>query len=370
MIKLASPDIRAGDIRNAVNTIRSGNLIQGKKVSQLEKQISELSTIPYTAVVSSGTAALHLTLKSLDIGTGDYVIIPAFTFPATANAVENAGGNVILCDVDRKSYVVSPEIIEETLSKNRKKNIKAVMVVQEFGCPVKVKKIMEITRKSGLLLIEDAACALGAVGDGRHPGYYGYAACLSFHPRKGATSGEGGAVLSRHKEVKDKITLLRNHGIMKDAGNIDVAKPGLNYRLTDFQAALLTGQIKRFHGELKKRRVLVNLYCDNLKHEKDISLPENTKGHSWQSFMVVLADHFERERVIKSLLKKGVETSLGAYALNCLSYYRGKYNVDEQSFPVSACLYKQGLVLPLYGKLSADDVNYICDSLRDTLRRL
>jgi dTDP-4-amino-4,6-dideoxygalactose transaminase len=198
MIRLASPDIQETDITRVNEVLKSGNLVQGQFVEAFEKKLVEFSKIDNCALVTSGTAALHLSLLALGIKAGDWIIVPAFTFPATANAVEIIGANVLLCDVDPTQYVVQPEEIEKVILKNPDKPIKAIIVVHEFGFPAQIKAIAEISKRYNLFLVEDSACALGTIADGYHTGYYSDLACFSFHPRKAITTGEGGAILSRN----------------------------------------------------------------------------------------------------------------------------------------------------------------------------
>lgn len=363
MIRLASPDIRDEDIDRLLAVIRSGELVQGKAVEEFEHAIRDFSSIPYCAAVSSGTAALHLALLALGIGRGDGVIVPAFTFPATANAVERVGASVVLCDVAPSSYVATPEAIEAALCANDGQSIKAIILVHEFGFPAKVAQISEIAKRHGVRLIEDAACALGTIADGYHPGEYSDVACLSFHPRKAITTGEGGALLSRDASFIDDIRRLRNHGITLRENRLDFTEAGLNYRLTNFQAALGIGQMSRFKDELISRKELASRYQERLSGCSWVTLPEYSLYHSWQSFMILVGD-MSRDQLKARLLERGIESNLGAQALNCLTYYREKYRVGEQSCPVATRLYQQGLVLPLYGKLNIEQIDVICDQLK------
>ena len=367
MIKLSSPDINDEDIQRVIEVLKSENLVQGINVSKLEYLLSEYAKIPYSVVVSSGTAALHLALMAIGISRNDSVIIPAFTFPATANVVEISGGNVILTDVDKTSYVTTPEAIENALINNKDKNVKAVIVVHEFGYPAQIKKIAKITKKYSICLIEDAACALGTIADGHHVGFYSDMACFSFHPRKTITTGEGGAVITNNSKFSKKIKILRNHGIFKSKDNIDFIYAGLNYRMTDFQAALSIGQLDRFDKELEKRKSIAAYYFDLLKDTEFLTLPKNNDFHSWQSFMVVIDKSINRENVINELFKKGIETNYGAYAISCLNYYQKKYSFKENDFKIATELYKNGLAIPLYGKLVFKDILYITECLKSVL---
>jgi len=365
MIKLASPDIQEDDIQRVNEVLRSGNLVQGMFVKELEQNVIDRTGISECAMVSSGTAALHLSLMALGIGPGDTVIVPAFTFPATANVVEVVGADILLCDVDLGSYIVTPERIDKLISENKSKNIRAVIVVHEFGYPAEIKRIADICKKNNLLLIEDAACAFGTLADGHSPGYYSELACYSFHPRKAITTGEGGAVVSRNKKLIEKINCLKNHGIENKNGSFDFVAAGLNYRITDFQAALAIGQFNRFNSELSKRKNLVNSYFMSLTNLKNISLPKRHDDHSWQSFMITLNRDINRTDIISKLAEQGIQSNLGAQAINCLTYYKNKYRFEYSTAINATYLYQQGLVLPLYSQLSEEDVLFISDKLRD-----
>jgi perosamine synthetase len=369
LIRLASPDIRQEDIDRLVKVLQSGELVQGKAVEAFEESLIAFSGIPCCAVVSSGTAALHLALLALGIGPGDSVLVPAFTFPATANVVESIGASVILCDVDPDTYVATPELIEAVLSSPQGQNIRAIMLVHEFGYPARVEEIASLARKYGIKLIEDAACALGTVADNHHPGFFGDVACFSFHPRKAITTGEGGALLSRDADLIGHVKRLRNHGIQLCDGRLDFTDAGLNYRLTNFQAALGIGQLERFHAELDARHRLADIYRTELAEVHEIALPAYHPGHSWQSFMLVIMVPSGRDQVRARMLEGGVECNLGAQALNCLTYYRKKYDLSESSCPNATLLYRHGLVLPLYGKLNPEEIRFICAALKRALVR-
>ncbi len=367
MICLAKPDIRDEDIARAVAVLRSGRLVQGENVIAFENKLADFAGLPHAVVVSSGTAALHLALKALGIGVGDTVIAPAFTFPATANVIEAVGAETALCDVDAASYVVTPEALLERIGSLKGKRLKAVMVVHEFGYPARIAEIAEICKQHGLLLIEDAACALGTVADGKHPGHHSDIACFSFHPRKAITTGEGGAVMTHRKDLADKIKTLRNHGMVYGAEGIDFQEAGLNYRLTDFQAALALGQIGRFPDELARRHELAEIYKRELSGVEGLTLPDIPSGHSLQSLMVVLDVAICRKQLIADLLARGIQTNLGAQALNCLTHFGQKYGLNEVSCPVASRLFGSGLVLPLYGALGIQTVKDIGATLREML---
>lgn len=367
MIPLASPDIREADIARCNEVLRSGQLVQGAGVAAFEQALARFAGFGECTVVSSGTAALHLALLALGIGRDDAVLVADFTFPATANAVENVGGRCLFCDVDPGRYVVTPERVEACLARQDGDQVKAIIVVHEFGYPAEIERICRIAHDAGILVVEDAACALGTVADGRHVGYHGDAACFSFHPRKAITTGEGGAVLCRDPALTERLRYLRNHGIVHAGAGIDFTAAGLNYRMTDFQAALAPGQLERYAAELQRRRELASLYTRLLAGDARITLPIAAMGHSWQSFMVVLDPAVDRGRVIARMRELGVESNLGAQALHRLAWFGGRYAHAPDAFPVASRLYDSGLVLPLYGRLEERQVEYIAQTLSAVL---
>lgn len=359
MIRLSVPDIQESDIARVIEVLRSGNLVQAGVVAEFEQALGEFTGIEYGAAVSSGTAALHLALLALRIHPGDAVIVPAFTFPATANVVEAVGAEVVLCDVDPRTYVMTPEALSACIQRYGRGNLKAIIVVHEFGYPARMAEICALAGKYNLRVIEDAACALGTTSDGTHVGAFGDFGCFSFHPRKAVTTGEGGFVVSRDRALTEVVKELRNHGMHMKGSTRDFVIAGLNYRMTEFQAALGVGQLVRFPQQIRDRRKLVECYHDLLHDDPRITLPSSDPGHTWQTFMVTLGLRQNRDDVIIALAGQGIQANLGAQAINCLSYYRRKYGWGPDSWPVAARLYSHGLALPLHGGMTQADVRQV-----------
>jgi dTDP-4-amino-4,6-dideoxygalactose transaminase len=291
------------------------------------------------------------------------VIVPAFTFPATANVVEAAGAEVLLCDVDPRTYVMTPEALSTCIQRYKKGNLKAVIVVHEFGFPARMAEICAIAGKHNLRVIEDAACALGTTSHGAHVGAFGDLGCFSFHPRKAVTTGEGGLIVSKDRALIETVKDLRNHGMRVSGAGREFIAAGLNYRMTEFQAALGAGQLARFPRQIQDRRRLVECYQERLRNDARMTLPESDPGHTWQTFMVTLNPRQDRDKVITALGEKGVQANLGAQAINCLSYYRGKYGWGPDTCPVATRLYSHGLALPLHGQMVEGDVLQVVTAL-------
>lgn len=361
--KLSEPCFEDEDLKYVVDVIKTGMLVQGVENKKFEAKIGTYFGIDedLVSLVSSGTAALHLALLALEIGTGDKVIVPNFTFPATSNVVEIVGAKCLFVDVVDSNYNINADILEKALKENIE-DVKAIIVVHEFGAPCDMNKIMNLARKYEIKIIEDAACAFGTKCDDEYAGLIGDVGCFSLHPRKAITTGEGGIVISKSKDVIERINILKNHGICNLNGKIDFITPGLNYRMTNFQAALGLKQLDNFDDWINKRVKLQEAYRNKLNYSK-IRFPENQKGHSWQSFMILMENEELRDWIKFKLSDLGIESNYGAYALNTLSYYKDKYQDNRYLDGSAEMLYSCGLCLPLHHGLSEDDVCYISEQI-------
>jgi len=369
MIRLSYPIIDEECIDEMNDVLRSGMLVQGQYVSRFENDLKKYMNVPYVLANSSGTASLHLALLALGIGKGDVVFLPAFTFPATANVVEVVGAQTCLVDVEIETFNMDTQQLVEAIKNYQGEGTpRAIIIVHEFGAPCNMDEIMEIANKYELFVIEDAACALGTKWGGKQVGTFGDIGCFSWHPRKAITTGEGGAVVTANKELYGRLDLLRNHGIHRtENGDIDFVLPGLNYRLTEFQAVMGGYQLKKFNYMLDTRRKLAELYLDSFKSLKIILPPKKIEGHSWQTFMIRLPEHINRTRVIQEMKDRRIETNLGAQALHMLSYYKGKYGFNKGDYPNAASLYLNGLALPMHSRLSEIDIEYVLINLREII---
>lgn len=365
MIRLSKPDLGDEELAAATEVLRSGMLVQGEHCARFEIELAEYLGVLSVIVVSSGTAALHLSLIAAGIGPGDAVVVPDFTFPSTANVVELVGARPMFADVDPSSFNLTPASLEKVIAEwNGSENIRAVMPVHQFGCPADMSSIMGIARQHDLVVIEDAACALGTAHDGVRIGGHGDCACFSFHPRKIITTGEGGAVATNDANFARRLRQLRNHGIERRESGLDFVSSGLNYRMTDFQAAIGRVQLGKVEEYIERRRSLQRIYQSRLA-PTSIDLPRVIDGHNWQTYMAVLPDEINRDEMIRLFRDKGIEANLGAYAIHELEYYRLKYPRDCARLADSHAsrLYHQGLALPLHPCMTDSDVHEVSDAL-------
>lgn len=360
------PDIQQIDIEAVVSILQSGMLIQGTKVEQFENNIAEYLKVKHAIAVSNGTASLHLALVALGIGIGDEVIIPAFSYIATANVVEIVGATPIFVDIEIESFNINVDLIEKAITSKTK----AIIPVHEFGMACDISKICVLAKKYDIMVIEDAACALGATENGKYAGTFGDIGSFSFHPRKAITSGEGGLLVTNDDKLARKFRILRNHGIEFQNGKMEFVDAGFNYRMTDFQAALVNSQFRQLKSKQAYKNKLASWYQQLLGNTDGIILPivPFNKNHTWQSFHIILKDDVNRDKMIENLKNNQIGVNLGAQCIPSQKYYKRKYNLNcDKLYPKAIKAYKQGLVLPLYGSLKFKQVMYITNVLKNNI---
>ena len=356
-IPLGKPDIRDSDIEAVVKVLQSGMLIQGENVLQLENDFAQFHNMKHAVAVSNGTATLHLALKVLDIGPGDEVIVPALSYIATANVVELSGATPIFVDTEPGTFNIDADKIEEKITSRTK----AIIPVHEFGLACNIAAICQLAEQHGLQVIEDAACALGATQNGKATGSFGVMGSFSLHPRKSITAGEGGVLVTNDEKLAAKLRQFRNHGIEMENGKMNFVEAGFNYRLTDFQAALAASQFKRIGNILSYKQQLAEIYLNEIKNPR-ISLPEVPEGyyHTWQTFHVLLDETLDQQEVITLLKEKNIGTNYGAQCIPAQTFYKNKYgSASEIEFPNAYKAFTKGLALPLYERLTKEQVLYI-----------
>ena len=358
-IPIQIPSLHEEDLEAVTKILKSNQLVQGEKCLEFEKIFCEYTGAKYAILVSSGTASLHLSLLALGIRKGDEVIIPALSFVATANVIELIGATPVFVDTETDTFNIDTDRITSFITDKTK----AIMPVHEFGLACDISEISRICKKHNLRLIEDAACALGAVVRKKHVGTYGDFGAFSFHPRKAITSGEGGIITTNNKELADKVRAMRNHGISYNECGVDFVTAGLNYRLTDFQANMLISQMKRFDNQLERKNIIAKYYLKNINNPL-LHLPtiKSNSKHTWQTFHILLNKKVDREKVIEFLKRQGIFTNYGAQCIPALTYYKKKYNFNcEDDFPNSYNAYLNGLVIPLYEKLAENEIKHIVE---------
>ena len=327
--------------------VESGQLTMGPKVAELETALAGAVGTAHAAVVSSGTAALHVALLALEIGPGDEVIVPAYTFPATGNVVELCGARAVLADIDPETFNLDPASVAAVLTPRTK----AVMAVHLFGRPVEWEALQTAVPQE-IVFVEDAAGALGARYRDTPCGALGVAACLSFHPRKIVTTGEGGAVTTDEEGLDAAVRRLRHHG-WRTLG--DMNTPGFNYRLPDLLCAIGIPQVARLEELLRARERVARWYTERL--ESLLRAPRAADGdrHGWQAYVVQLD---RRDEALAGLREEGIEAQIGTWALHRLEPYR-----DQGPFPGADDAFERALALPFHTRLTEAEVDRVVSVL-------
>lgn len=342
-IRLARPEVGAEEIAAVTAVVESGILTMGPLLQEFERALAERCEVGHALAVSSGTAALHLALLALRLAPGDEVLVPAYTFPATANVVLLAGLRPVLVDVDPVTMNIDPARVEPG------PRTRAIVPVHLFGRPCAIEQLPPLP------LVEDAAGALGARRAGRACGSLGRVGCLSFHPRKIVSTAEGGAVTTDDEAIAATVARLRNHGWRSMAAG-DMPEPGFNYRLSEVHCALGLGPLRRLDALLAERERVARAYAERLA-QLPVVLPTADDGdvHGWQAY-VVQVEH--RDEILAGLRREGIEAQLGTYALPLLAPFG-----DQGVFPGASHAFEHALALPFHSRLTESDLDRVSEAL-------
>lgn len=350
------------EVQAVREVIESGYLTQGPKTAAFEASIREYTSARHAAAVSSATTGLHLALVALGVQSGDEVIIPGFSFPATANAVVQQGAIPVFVDIDIETFNLDPALLEQAITERTR----VIMPVHAFGLCADMDAINEIAARHGIPVLEDAACALGGTYNGRHAGTLGTAGVYSFHPRKIITTAEGGMITTDDDDLAARIAVLRAHGAVRGELFMEFVDAGFNYRLSDVHAAIGLAQMQRVHEIVDGRRAAAGLLAERLEGIEGVRLPGTPEGtaHTYQSFVVLLDDGIDRDEVIRRMRTRDIETTLGTYGMHLQPYFRERFGISDEQLPQTTRAHHQALTLPLYPQLTEDDMDAVVEALR------
>jgi len=363
--------------RNAVAQVLSGPILtHGPLVKEFEAMFAGYTEAEYAIAVSSCTAALHLAYLCLGLSAGDEVIVPAETHVATAHAAELIGAKPIFVDSERVTGNIDIDQIEANISERTK----AIAVVHYLGMPVNMHRIIEIARKNNMFVVEDCALAIGTYLDGVHAGLFGDVGCFSFYPVKHITTAEGGMVITKNKDIAEKICRRRAFGIDRDIvsersipGIYDVQGLGLNYRLNEMGAALGIEQMKRVDGFLQKRKENYAMLTAGLKTINEVELLKSSHDRYQSSCycqVMILKEPLAEKRfeIVGFLKEHGVGTSVYyPRPVPYMSYYKDKYGYSDTSFPVAARISANSIALPVGPHVNSEDINYMVSTIKDAI---
>ena len=374
-LPLSRPSIGEKEIENVVSCLRSGWITTGPLCKAFEEKFCELTGAPYALSLSSGTAGMHLSLLGLDIKPGEEIITPSMTFVSTLNMIMLLEAKPVFVDIHYDTLNINADLIEEKITGKTK----AIVPVHFAGAPVDMDKILNIAKKHGLFVIEDAAHGLGTYYKGVHAGGWGQTAIFSFHPIKNITTGEGGMITHSDDHLETRLKLLRFHGVERDAwkrygkgGNpeYDVKTPGFKYNLTDIQAALGLAQLSRLEELNNRRGQLADLYKRGLGGVDGLELPvvpAYPHTHAWHLFVIKVTS-MGRERFMQKLSEYNIGYGIHFPAGHRLSYIQKRYKIKKGALKETERAHDKLVSLPLFPGMKEEDVSYVCEALREILK--
>lgn len=353
--------------------IFSGWITQGPKVKQFEELFAERHQVKHAMAVSNCTTALHLALVALGVGPGDEVLVPAFTWVSTANAVVYCGATPVFVDVDPVTFNIDVNSIKAKITPRTK----AIIPVHLFGLCADIEAIKAIAPE--LKIVEDGACAAGAALQGKPAGGLGDIGCFSFHPRKSVTTGEGGMLTTNDDKLAEHLNMLRNHGAsiseeQRHKGPRPYILPefdmvGYNYRMTDLQGALGVVQLKQLDKFIDERAKWAAYYNEQFKDVEWLRTPvyADKYKHGWQSYVLFIDETkapMKRNELMEYLQQNGVSTRPGTHAVHMLGYYARTYNIKPQDFPGAFAANEYSMSIPLHNKMVAEDYEYVATLIK------
>jgi dTDP-4-amino-4,6-dideoxygalactose transaminase len=379
-IPFALPELDQEEIDEVVDTLRSGWLTTGPKAKRFEADFRDwLGEDVEVVAVNSATAGLHLALEALGVGAGDEVITTTHTFTATAEIVRYLGAHPVLVDVSRETLCIDPALVERKITSRTK----AVIPVHFGGHAADMQSLLDLASRRGIAVVEDAAHALTSTCAGKPVGTLSSdATVFSFYANKTITTGEGGMLVTRNREIARRARIMRLHGISRDAFDrfvaevpswyYEVVAPGFKYNLTDIAASLGIHQLRKAHAFRQRRAEIAELYDSALAGLPVLLPPRPSNGdvHSWHLYAVQLdeAAPIERDAFIDRMFSYGVGVSVHYIPLHLHPYWRNTYGLEPQSFPNSQRAYERTASLPIYSKMTDEDVGRVIEALQEILR--
>lgn len=372
--------ISNNDVYSVVKSLKNEKITQGDDVTKFESNLSKFFGSKYSLAVSSGTAALHISMLALNLKKEDKVLTSPISFLASANCAEYVGAKVEFCDINDLTYTIDPEKIESKLKKDKK--IKVIVVVDYAGHPAEWKDLAFLKKKYGVILINDNCHALGSKIDNNRNYAVKFADIVtqSFHPVKHITTGEGGAIILNNRDIYKKAKILRNHGIEREKNEqknkgmwfYKMNHLGFNYRLSDINCSLGNSQLKSIDKFIQKRRFIAKKYNYLLKDTKNIILPTEKKGFYHSYHLYPLRIDFkklklDKKKFFKNMFNLGISLQVHYIPIYKHPYYKKKYSINVKEFPISENFYNQVVSLPIYYSLSKEKINYVYKSLKSIL---
>jgi dTDP-4-amino-4,6-dideoxygalactose transaminase len=369
-VEFCKHNIGEEELQRVERVFRSLFLTTGDEVSEFERDLARYLDLPFTVAVTSCTAAMQLSMLAAGIGSGDEVITTPLTFIGTANSILMAGGTPVFADVERATGNIDPRAVEAAITERTR----AILPVHLYGQQCDMDALRAVADRHRLVIVEDAAHSLEAEWNGKKPGHYGDFACFSFYATKAITSGEGGAISVKSDETVDLLKKLRLHGLDKSAEDrytdhferYDVDVFGWKYNMDNIHAAILLEQLKKVEGFLDRRAEIYERYVEAFTERDGIELHEvrPEARHACHLF-TILVEAGRRDSMIEELQRRGVGVSVNFYPVHLMSYYRERLGCRQGMFPVAEEIGSRTISLPLYPKLTEEEIEYVIATVTD-----
>lgn len=366
------PNIGKEEIEEVIDTLKSDWITTGPKTHEFEEKFRKYIGCKHAIAVNSCTAGLHLSLVAIDIKEGDEVITTPFTFAATSNVIIHQRAKPVFVDIDEETYNINPYEIDKVISDKTK----AILPVHYAGHPCEMDEIIKIAKEHDLVIIEDAAHAIGAFYRGKKIGNIGNFTAFSFYATKNITTSEGGMITTNDDEIADKLRILSLHGISKDAWKryssegswyYEILYPGYKYNMTDIQASIGIHQLNKIEEMQKKREEIAKVYNEEFEKIDEIIEPKvkSYVRHAWHLYPIRIKNlKINRDKFIEALKAENIGTSVHFIPIHLHPYYRNRFNFKEDDFPVAEKVYKSILSLPLYPKMEQDDIMDVVKAIK------
>lgn len=378
-IPFALPSIGKEEEEAVLRVLRSGWLTTGKEALAFEKEFASYTGARHTLAVNSATAGLHLTMEAMGIGPGDVVIVPTYTFTATAEVIRYCGADPWFVDMGETSWNMDPQKVADAIAtlKRKGRSIKGIMPVHIGGDPECLKDLHALAVKNDLFLVEDAAHCFPVETENGYVGTYTDAGVYSFYANKTITTGEGGMIAVSHPELARRMEIMRLHGIdraawdrytsRKASWEYDVVAPGFKYNMTDISAAIGRVQLSRAKELMGKRHRLVKSYLEALSDLDFLELPRWKNEHAWHLFLIKIKPEklsIDRNRFIEELQDAGIGTSVHYKPLHMMSYYKDRYHLSDGDFPLAEDAFNRVISLPLFPDLAEEQLQRVCNTIK------
>jgi perosamine synthetase len=365
-IPMASADLDQSDIDAVLEVVKSGRLALGAKTPEFERMMAEYAGVKHGIAVNSGTAGLHLIVKSLGIGAGDEVIVPSYTFAASVNAILYEGATPVFVDIDPETRNMDIQDVRRKITPRTK----AIMVVDVFGHPAEWDELEQIATEHHLHLIDDCCEALGSEYKGRRIGQFGAAGCFAFYPNKQITTGEGGLIVTDDDEMAALCRSLRNQGRGEMGAWLNHERLGYNYRLDEMSAALGISQMKRLEEFIARREEVARMYSERLKNV-DFAQPPSVKPYvrmSWFVYVVTLAEGLDRDPVMEAMEARGVPARGYFSPVHLQPYIAKQFGFKGGELPVTESIARRTIALPFHNRLTEAQVERVVEVLTEVVQ--